>query len=128
MVSYTCRSFEETIAIFSSVLRVMSYDEFLWAWHVTNTRCVSMKQPSLSDVRTTPQDLDDFALAPFLDLLNHSPTAQVNYLNMSYREHTGFMYQGYISRTQEIYRTYGLYIERENMSCILSLLGVCCDL
>ena len=66
------------LQIFSEVVGPVSYSQFLWVWHVANTRCVFMKQPVLSEVRTSADDLDNFALAPFLDLLNHSPTAKVS--------------------------------------------------
>ncbi|XP_074662352.1 SET domain-containing protein 4-like [Tubulanus polymorphus] len=51
-----------------------TYDDYLWAWHVVNTRCVYMlqeKSPYLTN------DVDHYALAPFLDLLNHSAAVKV---------------------------------------------------
>ena len=54
---------------------IFSYDAFRWAWSAVNTRCVYMKQPPNPHLST---DEDHYALAPFLDLLNHSPHVQVN--------------------------------------------------
>lgn len=65
------------LRIFAPLLGQTSYTDFLWAWHVINTRSVYMEQAKNCQVRRTPEDPDNFALAPFLDLLNHSDTAQV---------------------------------------------------
>ncbi|KAF6027800.1 SETD4 [Bugula neritina] len=74
------RTFSETVKIFGELLGDVSYSDYLWAWHVVNTRCIYMKQPKLEEVRTSNEEEDDFALAPFLDLLNHNPSAQSSIL------------------------------------------------
>lgn len=54
---------------------VMTFEYYVWAWSVVNTRCVYMKQPLSPHV--SQDEEDHFALAPYLDLLNHSSKAQV---------------------------------------------------
>ena len=44
-------------------------------WNALNTRCVYMKQGSQKEL--SEKEEDHYALVPFLDLLNHSVTAQV---------------------------------------------------
>ncbi|XP_067951069.1 SET domain-containing protein 4-like isoform X2 [Watersipora subatra] len=104
--------YEEVKNIFARVIGDVSYTEFLWAWHVTNTRCVFMNQPTLSDVRTTPDDLDNFALAPFLDLLNHSPNAMAEY---GYNSETGCFqivtHEGY-SKYDQVFIPYSSHSNR----------------
>ena len=55
---------------------LLSYETFLWSWYVINTRSVYYKRTRnkyLSD-----EEEDHLALAPFLDLLNHSTSANVS--------------------------------------------------
>ncbi|XP_068424687.1 SET domain-containing protein 4 isoform X2 [Clinocottus analis] len=52
---------------------VLTYEALRWAWCSVNTRSVFMSRPS-SDSLSGP---DVYALAPFLDLLNHRPDVQV---------------------------------------------------
>ncbi|XP_014391114.1 PREDICTED: SET domain-containing protein 4 isoform X4 [Myotis brandtii] len=53
---------------------VFSYRAFLWAWCTVNTRAVYMKRGRRQGLSAEP---DTCALAPYLDLLNHSPAVQV---------------------------------------------------
>ncbi|XP_054830785.1 SET domain-containing protein 4 isoform X2 [Eublepharis macularius] len=53
---------------------VFNYRAFQWAWCTINTRTVYMKH---SQKECFSRDPDNYALAPYLDLLNHSPTVQV---------------------------------------------------
>ncbi|XP_053292564.1 SET domain-containing protein 4 [Pleuronectes platessa] len=55
------------------VEEVFTYEALRWAWCSVNTRSVFMSHPS-SDF-LSGQDV--YALAPFLDLLNHQPDVQV---------------------------------------------------
>uniref|UniRef100_A0A8C4NA09 SET domain containing 4 n=1 Tax=Eptatretus burgeri TaxID=7764 RepID=A0A8C4NA09_EPTBU len=57
------------------VSSIFTFRAFLWAWGTVNTRSVYM-QPHPAPL-LTGGTTGDFALAPLLDLLNHSPTAQV---------------------------------------------------
>ncbi|XP_017164638.1 SET domain-containing protein 4 isoform X2 [Poecilia reticulata] len=52
---------------------VLTYEALRWAWCSVNTRSVFMPRPS-SCFLSGP---DSYALAPFLDLLNHRPDVQV---------------------------------------------------
>uniref|UniRef100_H3AAP4 SET domain containing 4 n=2 Tax=Latimeria chalumnae TaxID=7897 RepID=H3AAP4_LATCH len=53
---------------------VFDYDALRWAWCSINTRTVYMKHEPTGFLSGEP---DVYALAPFLDLLNHSPCVQV---------------------------------------------------
>ncbi|KAK5854352.1 hypothetical protein PBY51_015429 [Eleginops maclovinus] len=55
------------------VEEVLTYEALRWAWCSVNTRSVFMSQPSNDFLFGQ----DDYALAPFLDLLNHRPDVQV---------------------------------------------------
>ncbi|XP_044298138.1 SET domain-containing protein 4 [Varanus komodoensis] len=56
------------------VVCLFSYTNFQWAWCTINTRTVYMKHSQRDCFSREP---DVYALAPYLDLLNHSPSAQV---------------------------------------------------
>ncbi|KAM3862899.1 SET domain-containing protein 4-like [Diretmus argenteus] len=53
---------------------VLTYEALRWAWCSVNTRSVFMSRPSSHFL--SGQDV--YALAPFLDLLNHRPDVQVS--------------------------------------------------
>ncbi|XP_022603867.1 SET domain-containing protein 4 isoform X2 [Seriola dumerili] len=55
------------------VEEVLTYEALRWAWCSVNTRSVFMSHPSNNFL--SGQDV--YALAPFLDLLNHQPDVQV---------------------------------------------------
>ncbi|KAM9088481.1 SET domain-containing protein 4 isoform 3-T22 [Megaptera novaeangliae] len=57
-----------------AVESIFSYSALLWAWCTVNTRAVYRKRAPRQCFSAEP---DTCALAPFLDLLNHSPDAQV---------------------------------------------------
>ncbi|XP_046504301.1 SET domain-containing protein 4-like isoform X1 [Equus quagga] len=57
-----------------AVESIFSYSAFLWAWCTVNTRAVYMKPRRRRCFSVEP---DTYALAPYLDLLNHSPDVQV---------------------------------------------------
>lgn len=58
-----------------AVERIFSYGAFLWAWATVNTRAVYLARGRRRCLSAEP---DTCALAPYLDLLNHSPAVQVN--------------------------------------------------
>ncbi|GCC36471.1 hypothetical protein chiPu_0014965 [Chiloscyllium punctatum] len=61
--------------LFSELVeKVFTYDTFRWAWCSINTRTIYMEHKQ-SEFLT--QEPNVYALAPYLDLLNHSPSAQV---------------------------------------------------
>ncbi|XP_060090261.1 SET domain-containing protein 4 [Heteronotia binoei] len=53
---------------------IFNYSTFKWAWCTINTRTVYMKH---SQKECFSREPDNYALAPYLDLLNHSPSVQV---------------------------------------------------
>ncbi|XP_071071050.1 SET domain-containing protein 4 isoform X2 [Dasypus novemcinctus] len=57
-----------------AVESIFNYSAVLWAWCTVNTRAVYMRHRQREGFSTEP---DTYALAPFLDLLNHSPDVQV---------------------------------------------------
>ncbi|XP_014417113.1 SET domain-containing protein 4 isoform X1 [Camelus ferus] len=57
-----------------AVESIFSHSALLWAWCTVNTRAVYMKRPPRPCLSAEP---DTYALAPYLDLLNHSPRVQV---------------------------------------------------
>ncbi|XP_006126065.2 SET domain-containing protein 4 isoform X2 [Pelodiscus sinensis] len=57
-----------------NVETVFNYDALEWAWCTINTRTVYMKHSQRECFSREP---DVYALAPYLDLLNHSPNVQV---------------------------------------------------
>ena len=66
------RHVEATLA--ESVVGAFTLNSFKWAWTSVNTRCVYMRP---HDFMGTKMEDDCIALAPLLDLLNHSPSVQV---------------------------------------------------
>ncbi|MEE6467898.1 hypothetical protein FKM82_008102 [Ascaphus truei] len=54
---------------------ILTYDALRWAWCTVNTRTVYMKHAPRACF-SAEQDI--YALAPYLDLLNHSPRVQVD--------------------------------------------------
>ncbi|KAB1283716.1 SET domain-containing protein 4 [Camelus dromedarius] len=69
--AYTCPvCLEPEVAVES----IFSHSALLWAWCTVNTRAVYMKRPPRPCLSAEP---DTYALAPYLDLLNHSPRVQV---------------------------------------------------
>lgn len=62
---------------------IFSYGAFLWAWCTVNTRAVYLRSTRQECLSAEP---DTCALAPYLDLLNHSPRVQVK---AAFNEKTG---------------------------------------
>lgn len=58
----------------------LTFDEFRWAWFVVNTRSVykAGKAEASTVAMGTLQTENAYALAPVLDLLNHTDTAEVS--------------------------------------------------
>ncbi|XP_062570926.1 SET domain-containing protein 4-like [Saccostrea cucullata] len=74
----------------------IQYEDFLWAWFCVNSRSVFYRSARSEFVR---EDGNHLALAPYLDLLNHSTEAQVE---AGFNEKTG----SYEIRTHNNYRKY----------------------
>lgn len=61
----------------------LSLGIFKWAWFVVNTRSLYMEQSYNTGKYLDSSEKDVYVLAPFLDLLNHSPEVDVsNYIGM----------------------------------------------
>ncbi|KAL1788607.1 SET domain-containing protein 4 isoform X1, partial [Sigmodon hispidus] len=87
-----------------SVDSIFSYSAFLWAWCTVNTRAVYLKARRQEWLSAEP---DTCALAPYLDLLNHSPQVQVK---AAFNEQTGCYEIRTASRCrkhQEVFICYG---------------------
>ncbi|KAJ3331669.1 SET domain-containing protein 4 [Blyttiomyces sp. JEL0837] len=52
-------------------------EDFMWGWYAVNTRCVSLHTEVPQNV-SLPKGESTIALAPFLDLLNHSLEAKIS--------------------------------------------------
>lgn len=83
---------------------IFNYSALEWAWCTINTRTVYMKHPRRECFSLEP---DVYALAPYLDLLNHSPNVQVkaafNEQTRSYEIRTNSQCKKY----QEVFICYG---------------------
>lgn len=55
--------------------QLVSEKNFFWAWYAVNSRCVYMEVPSSAFIQERNKN---YALVPFLDLLNHSSDAKVS--------------------------------------------------
>nr|XP_056714545.1 SET domain-containing protein 4 [Euleptes europaea] len=87
-----------------NVESVFNYSAFKWAWCTINTRTVYMKH---SQKECFSREPDNYALAPYLDLLNHSPTVQVK---AGFNEKTGCYEIKTLSRCakyKEVFINYG---------------------
>lgn len=63
----------------SIVNKNMSFSEYCWAWCCVNSRCVYSDHEDLSSLKQVRKTAaDNYYLAPFLDLLNHNPVADVS--------------------------------------------------
>ena len=60
--------------------QALTFEKFVWAWYVINTRSVYYKRQTCQFL--SPDEEDHLALAPFLDLLNHSASANVSAVNL----------------------------------------------
>ncbi|CAB3380945.1 Hypothetical predicted protein [Cloeon dipterum] len=87
-----------------SKLEEFSWSDFLWAWFAVNTRAVYV-EPSQDKIC---KDKDNIALAPFLDLLNHSPHIEPNKVGWN-----GDFYQIKASKSfkkhDQVYISYGAH-------------------
>ncbi|XP_026556321.1 SET domain-containing protein 4 isoform X1 [Pseudonaja textilis] len=99
------RFFSSLQPLFSEDVEIIfNFSAFQWAWCTINTRTVFMKHSQKDCFSREP---DIYALAPFLDLLNHNPKAQVkasfNENTKCYEIKTHLGYQKY----KEVYICYG---------------------
>lgn len=74
-----------TSVLVKTFLDLLTFDDFRWAWFVVNTRSVYKADDyvvtsPVGMATSTVHIKDTYALAPVLDLLNHSATAEVDAL------------------------------------------------
>ncbi|KAL3882936.1 hypothetical protein ACJMK2_029238 [Sinanodonta woodiana] len=83
---------------------VFNFNNFRWAWYVINTRSVFFKEEN-SEYLTS--DENNIALAPFLDMLNHSSHANIqagfNHTTQCYEIKTFDKYKPY----EQVFISYG---------------------
>ncbi|XP_070568313.1 SET domain-containing protein 4-like [Ptychodera flava] len=81
--------FSNVEAAFPEFRGLFTFDSFRWAWCVVNTRSVYMKREKSVHLS---EDVDHYALAPLLDLLNHANSVEVqaafNMTTKCYEIHT----------------------------------------
>uniref|UniRef100_A0A1B6DVF1 SET domain-containing protein n=1 Tax=Clastoptera arizonana TaxID=38151 RepID=A0A1B6DVF1_9HEMI len=56
---------------------IYTIDEFMWAWFIVNSRAVYISPDRNTDHSISLSDSNCLALAPYLDMLNHSDVVQV---------------------------------------------------
>lgn len=61
---------------------ILTFESFKWAWNVVNTRSVYFEVGN--NKYLCDKEPNNIALAPYLDLLNHSSTADVSTLTFTY--------------------------------------------
>jgi hypothetical protein len=78
---------------------VITQEEFHWAWFCVNSRCLYMEIPE------SHSKADNFTMAPFVDLINHSPNEQC----ILKIDHSGFhvLTSTDYESNHEIYLSYG---------------------
>ncbi|VDO30409.1 unnamed protein product [Haemonchus placei] len=76
------RDLEESWRRINEVFPNISHEKFLWAWHVVNTRCIYVENKPHASVDNSLGDT--LAVVPFVDMLNHDPSAQVTTSPSSY--------------------------------------------
>ncbi|XGW21975.1 hypothetical protein V3C99_004716, partial [Haemonchus contortus] len=68
------RDLEESWRKINEVFPNIRHEKFLWAWHVVNTRCIYVENKPHASVDNSSGDT--LAVVPFVDMLNHDPSAQ----------------------------------------------------
>ncbi|XP_055358815.1 SET domain-containing protein 4 isoform X2 [Betta splendens] len=94
------------------VEEVLTYEALRWAWCSVNTRSVFMSQPPSHFL----SGLDVYALAPFLDLLNHQPAVQVK---ASFNKVTGCYEIRSVSGTLQYQQAFINYGSHDNQRLLL---------
>ncbi|XP_069641251.1 SET domain-containing protein 4 isoform X2 [Haliaeetus albicilla] len=104
--TYTCPvCLEHDVPLFAeNTGTIFNYSALKWAWCTINTRTIYMKHSQRECFSLEP---DVYALAPYLDLLNHSPNVQVkaafNEQTRSYEIRTNSQCKKY----EEVFICYG---------------------
>lgn len=109
---------------------IFTFEIYKWAWSIVNTRAVYMSPDCSLKNKIKLSDINNLALAPYIDMFNHSPLAcvraTVNHLNGSYtivteklfKKHSEvFINYGPHSNTK-LFLEYGFIVPSNPQDCI----------
>lgn len=86
---------------------IFTFEEYKWAWSIVNTRAVYISPYCSSKNKIKLSDINNLALAPYIDMFNHSPMAcvraTVNNLNGTYTIVTEKLFK----KHSEVFINYG---------------------
>lgn len=86
---------------------IFTFELYKWAWSIVNTRAVYMSPDCSLKNKITLSDINNLALAPYIDMFNHSPMAcvraTVNHINGAYTIVTEKLFKKY----SEVFINYG---------------------
>lgn len=86
---------------------IFKFDIYKWAWSIINTRAVYMSPDCSLKNKIKLSDVNNLALAPYIDMFNHSPfacvRATVNHLNGAYTIVTEKLFK----KHSEVFINYG---------------------
>ncbi|ORY53735.1 SET domain-containing protein [Rhizoclosmatium globosum] len=77
------KDYDSVVKLVGDSIPAISKEEYRWAWFAVNTRCITLNTTLPTTKYSAPKSkakkgTPKIALAPFLDMLNHSPTAKIN--------------------------------------------------
>lgn len=86
---------------------IFTFEVYKWAWSIVNTRAVYMSPDCSLKNKIKLSDINNLALAPYIDMFNHSPMAcvraTVNHLNGTYTIVTEKLFK----KHSEVFINYG---------------------
>lgn len=101
MSSIVCSHCSETF------INIFTFEVYKWAWSIVNTRAVYMSPDCSLKNKIKLSDVNNLALAPYIDMFNHSPLAcvraTVNHLNGAYTIVTEKLFK----KHSEVFINYG---------------------
>jgi len=101
MSSDICSHCSETFS------NIFTFEVYKWAWSIVNTRAVYMSPDCSLKNKIKLSDVNNLALAPYIDMFNHSPVAcvraTVNHLNGAYTIVTEKLFK----KHSEVFINYG---------------------
>lgn len=90
-----------------SFSNIFTFEVYKWAWSIVNTRAVYMSPDCSLKNKIKLSDINNLALAPYIDMFNHSPVAcvraTVNHLNGAYTIITEKLFK----KHSEVFINYG---------------------
>lgn len=86
---------------------IFTFEVYKWAWSIVNTRAVYMSPDCSLKNKIKLSDINNLALAPYIDMFNHSPLAcvraTVNHINGAYTIVTEKLFK----KHSEVFINYG---------------------